>query len=61
MIGRTKLLFVNQYSNGCEILRPVFNLTGKAENEGGSVEFAARIIAAFGTHGRYPRNRTFAK
>ena len=43
--GRTKLLFVNQYSNGCEILRPVFNLTGTAENKGGSVEFAARIIA----------------
>ena len=61
MIGRTKLLFVNQYSNGCEILRPVFNLTGKAENEGGSVEFAARIIAAFDTRGPYPRNRTFAK
>ena len=44
-IERTKLLFVNQYSNGCEILQPVFNLTGTAENEGGSVEFAARIIA----------------
>ena len=44
-IERTKLLFVNQYSNGCEILQPVFNLTGTAENEDGSVEFAARIIA----------------
>ena len=44
-IERTKLLFVNQYSNGCEILQPVFNLTGTAENKGGSVEFAARIIA----------------
>lgn len=61
MIGRKKLPFVNRFSDGCEILQPVFNLTGTAENEGGSVEFAARIIAAFGTHGRYPRNRTFAK
>ena len=61
MIGRKKLPFVNRFSDGCEILGPVFNLTGKAENEGGSVEFTARIIAAFGTRGSYPRNRTFAK
>ena len=45
MIGRKKLPFVNRYSDGCEILRPVFNLTETAENKGGSVEFAARIIA----------------
>jgi hypothetical protein len=44
-IDRTKLLFVNQYSNGCEILQPVYNLMGTAENEGGSIEFSARIIA----------------
>ena len=44
-IERTKLLFVNQYSNGCEILQPVFNLIGTAENEGGSVKFSSRIIA----------------
>lgn len=44
-IERTKLLFVNQYSDGCEILQPVYNLMGTAENTGGSVEFSARIIA----------------
>ena len=44
-IERTKLLFVNQYSDGCEILQPVYNLMGTAENAGGSVEFSARIIA----------------
>ena len=44
-IERTKLLFVNRYSDGCEILQPVYNLMGTAENTGGSVEFSARIIA----------------
>ncbi len=44
-IERTKLLFVNQYTDGCEILQPVYNLMGTAENEGGSIEFSARIIA----------------
>ncbi len=44
-IERTKLLFVNQYTDGCEILQPAYNLMGTAENEGGSIEFSARIIA----------------
>jgi len=44
-IKRTKLLFVNQYSDGCEILQPVYNLMGTAENAGGSVDFSSRIIA----------------
>ena len=44
-VERTKLLFVNRYSDGCEILQPVYNLMGTAENTGGSVEFSARITA----------------
>lgn len=44
-IKRTKLLFVNQYSDGCEILQPVYNLMGTVENAGGSVDFSSRIIA----------------
>lgn len=39
----------------------IFSLTGTDENEGGSVEFAARIIAAFDTRGPYPHSRAFAK
>lgn len=44
-VNRTKLLLVNQYSSGCEILQPVYNFIGVAENESGSVEFSSRIIA----------------
>ena len=33
-VERTKLLFVNRYSDGCEILQPVYNLMGTAENTG---------------------------
>lgn len=44
-IEKSKLLFVNQYSDGCEILQPVYNLMGTASNAGGSVEFSSRIIA----------------
>lgn len=44
-IERTKLLYVNQYSNGCEILQPVYNLIGTVTNESGSSEFSAKIIA----------------
>ncbi len=44
-IERTKLLYVNQYSNGCEILQPVYNLMGTATNESCSSEFSAKIIA----------------
>ena len=44
-VERTKLLFVNRYSDGCDIPQQVYNLMGTAENTGGSVEFSARIIA----------------
>ncbi len=44
-IERTKLLYVNQYSNGCEILQPVYHFMGTVTNESGSSEFSAKIIA----------------
>ena len=44
-VERVKLLFVNQYSNGCTILQPVFNLMGTAENETGKAEFSSKVIA----------------
>lgn len=44
-IERTKLLYVNQYTDGCEILQPVYNLMGTMTNKSGSSEFSAKIIA----------------
>lgn len=44
-VERVKLLYVNQYSEGCTILQPVFNLMGTAENNSGTAEFSAKIIA----------------
>ena len=44
-VERVKLLFVNQYSDGCTILQPVFNLMGTAENETGKAEFSSKVIA----------------
>ena len=44
-VERVKLLYVNQYSEGCTILQPVFNLVGTAENNSGTAEFSAKIIA----------------
>ncbi len=44
-INKTKLLLVNQYDNECEILEPVYNLMGVAENKEGSIEFSSKIIA----------------
>ena len=44
-VERVKLLFVNQYSEGCTILQPVFNLMGTAENETGKAEFSSKVIA----------------
>lgn len=44
-IERTKLLYVNQYTEGCEILQPVYNLMGTVTNKSGSSEFSAKIIA----------------
>lgn len=44
-IERVKLLYVNQYADGCTILQPVFNLMGTAENENGSVAFSSKVIA----------------
>jgi hypothetical protein len=44
-INKSKMLLVNQYDNECEILQPVYNLMGVAENESGSTEFSSKIIA----------------
>lgn len=44
-IEHTKLLFVNQYSDGCEILQPVYNLMGILKNESGRIGFSASVIA----------------
>lgn len=44
-IERVKLLLVNQYTGGCEILQPVYNIIGTLENETGTVEFSSRVIA----------------
>ncbi len=57
-IERTKLLFVNQYENGCEILQPVYNLMGTATNENGSSEFSAKIIFKFDPSGFWYFSRT---
>lgn len=45
IVERVNLLFVNQYSDGCTILQPVFNLMGTAENETGKAEFSSKVIA----------------
>ncbi len=44
-VNKSKMLLVNQYDNECEILQPVYNLMGVAENESGSTEFSSKIIA----------------
>ena len=44
-VERAKLLYVNQFSNGCTILQPVYNLIGTVEIETGTDEFSAKIIA----------------
>lgn len=44
-IERTRLFFVNQYGNGCEILQPVYQLEGTATNEDDRAEFSAKIVA----------------
>lgn len=44
-IERTKLLYVNQFSDGCEILEPVYNLMGTVTNDNGSSDFSAKVIA----------------
>lgn len=42
---RVKLLFVNQYTDGCEILQPVYNIMGSASSASEEYEFSAKIIA----------------
>ena len=45
VINQVKLLYVNQYSEGCTILQPVYNFIGEAVNESGEIHINARIIA----------------
>lgn len=41
-----KLLFVNQFSSeDCEILQPVYNITGTASAKGEEYEFSAKVVA----------------
>ena len=44
-VNKTKLLLVNQYDDECEILEPIYNLMGIAENKEGSIEFSSKVIA----------------
>lgn len=45
-VNQTKLLFVNQYSRGCQILQPVYNFTGTAiDTNNNEMEFSAKVIA----------------
>lgn len=45
-VDRIKLLLVNQYSNGCTILQPVYNFIGTATLEDGTqAEFSSKVIA----------------
>lgn len=45
-VDRVKLLLVNQYSEGCTILQPVYNFIGTAALEDGTqAEFSSKIIA----------------
>ncbi len=45
-VDRIKLLLVNQYSDGCTILQPVYNFIGTATMEDGTqAEFSSKIIA----------------
>lgn len=43
---KAKLLFVNQFSSeDCEILQPVYNITGTASAKGEEYEFSAKVVA----------------
>ncbi len=44
-VEKARLVYVNQYSFGCTILQPVYNLTGYAEDDSGTVPFTAKVIA----------------
>lgn len=45
-VDRTVLLWVNQHSDGCDILQPVYNFIGTAtDTNGNQAEFSSRIIA----------------
>lgn len=45
-VDRIKLLLVNQYSEGCTVLQPIYNFMGTASLEDGSeAEFSSKVIA----------------
>lgn len=44
-VERVKLLYVNQFSDGCTILQPVYNFMGTAISEHDSIGFSSRVIA----------------
>jgi hypothetical protein len=44
-VERVKLLYVNQYTQGCTIIQPVYNFIGTAATANESVSFSSRIIA----------------
>ena len=45
-VNRVKLLWINQYSDGCSILQPVYNFTGTATSTTGyQAEFKSKVIA----------------
>lgn len=45
-VDRIKLLLVNQHSDGCTILQPIYNFIGTATMEDGSKsEFSSKVIA----------------
>ena len=44
-VERVKLLYVNQYSDGCTIIQPVYNFMGTATVNDESLEFSSRVIA----------------
>lgn len=45
-VDRIKLLLVNQYSEGCTILQPIYNFIGTATLQNGTqAEFSSKVIA----------------
>ncbi len=44
-VERVKLIYVNQYGDGCTILQPVYNFIGTATNGEECMEFQSKVIA----------------
>lgn len=44
-VESTYMVFYNQYINGCEILQPIYSISGTVQNASGKTEFLSRIIA----------------